>query len=71
LGVKLGVKLGVNEQRIFDAIQNNPRITIIELAKYIGISTTSIENNLNKLKNKQLIKREGSDKTGHWQIINE
>ena len=71
LGVKLGVKLGVNEQRIFGAIQNDPRITIIELAKYIGISTTSIENNLKKLKSKQLIKREGADKTGHWQVINE
>lgn len=69
LGVNLGVKLGVNEHKILSAIQENPNITIIQLAEKIGISTTSIENNLKKLKTKQVIKREGADKTGYWKII--
>lgn len=66
---ELGVKLGVNEQNIINAIQNNPNITILAMAKLIEVSTTSIENNLKKLKDKKIIKRIGSDKTGHWVIV--
>ena len=70
LGVKLGVKLGVNEKNILNAIQNNPTITIVEMAQKIGISTTSVENNIKKLKEKQLVSRLGSDKRGSWIIKN-
>ena len=69
LNVKLGVKLGVNEKKIFDAIQDNPRITILEMSDHVSISTTAIENNIKKLKKKHIIKRVGSDKNGHWEII--
>ena len=63
------VKLGVNERNVFNAIQNNPDVTISAMAKLTGVSTTSIENNLKKLKDKHVIERVGSDKIGHWVII--
>ncbi len=69
LGVKLGVKLGVNEQKVLQFLSKTPGISILELSQEIGISTTAIENNLKKLKDKDLIKREGSAKTGHWIVI--
>jgi len=50
LGVKLGVKLGVNEAGILELIIRNKFITIVQLAKELHISTTAVEKNLAKLK---------------------
>jgi len=69
LGVKLGVKLGVNETKILKQISENSNITIKELAKKVGISDVSIYKNLEKLKEKKVLRRVGSDKTGNWEII--
>ncbi len=41
------------------------------MAKKVEISTTAIENNIKKLKNKKLIKRIGPAKGGYWEIIEE
>lgn len=45
-----GEKLTKNQVSIVEAIQRNNKITQTELAKAIGVSTTSIENNLRKLR---------------------
>ena len=65
---KLGVKLGVNQAKIIKLVMGNKFITITELANKIGISSTAIENNIAKLKARGVIRREGSDKTGHWEV---
>lgn len=67
--VKLGEKLGENQKRILEIINNNSHITLIQLSKTIGISQTAIENNIQKLKNKGLLKRIGSAKGGHWELL--
>ena len=41
---------------------------LAELSKKIGISVTSVSNNLKKLTEKGIIKRIGADKNGYWQI---
>ncbi|PKR79543.1 hypothetical protein CW751_14425 [Brumimicrobium salinarum] len=43
---------------------NKPTITIVELSTEIGISTTAVENNIQKLIEKAIIDRTGSAKTG-------
>jgi len=55
LGDKLGVKLGENE------------IKILELM--IKISTTAVDNNISKLKEKGILERIGPAKGGHWEVI--
>ena len=70
LGEKLGDKLGENENRILEIIAKNQFVTIPELSKMLGISTTAVENNLAKLKAKKILKRIGSAKGGHWEIVN-
>jgi fido (protein-threonine AMPylation protein) len=65
---KLGVKLNNNQIKILDLIEANNRTTIIEIAKSILISETAVENNIKKLREKGILSRVGSDKTGHWQI---
>ena len=39
------------------------------MAEKIGISTTAIDKNISTLKNKGLLRRIGSAKGGHWEII--
>ena len=69
LGDKLGDKLGENQQNILNLIQDNAHITIPELSKVIKISTTAVENNLSKLKERGLLRRVGPDKGGYWEIL--
>src|SRR4030066_374548 len=70
LGEKLGERLGENENRILEIVAKNKFVTIPELSKTLGISTTAVENNLAKLKVKKILKRIGPDKGGHWEIVN-
>jgi ATP-dependent DNA helicase RecG len=70
LGEKLGERLGENENRILEIVAKNKFVTIPELSKTLGISTTAVENNLAKLKVKKMIKRIGPAKGGHWEIVN-
>jgi len=65
----LGVKFNKNQFKMLKLIKVNNNITIIEMAKTISISETAIENNLKKLKEKGVIYRIGSDKTGSWAIL--
>ena len=69
LGDKLGVKLGENEIKILKLMEDNKYITAKELSEHIKISTTAVDNNITKLKKKGALKRIGSPKGGHWEVI--
>ncbi len=64
----MGVKLGVNAWKVLEQIWIHPSITIIEMSEKIGISTTTVGNNISKLRNNSLLERIGSDKKGIWII---
>ena len=68
-GEKLGEKLGENRLGIIKMMQANQKISIAELSRLIGISTTAIERNIKYLKEKEIIKRVGGAKGGHWEVI--
>ncbi len=57
--------------KILNAIQENPRITIPDLAEKSGLSEVGVKYNLKKLKKQGLVKRIGPKKGGHWEIKNE
>ena len=65
---KVTVKVTANQQKIIDAIKNNPFVTQEELAQIVGIARKNIVSNMKKLQENGLIKRVGADKNGHWQI---
>jgi len=71
LGEKFGEKFGENELAIAKEISKDPKITISELSQIVGISTTAIENNITKLKEKGILKRIGPDKGGYWEVNQE
>ena len=49
-------------------VLNNPTISAKELSRIIGISQRKIEENIKKLKKKEIIKRIGPDKGGYWKV---
>ncbi len=69
LGDGLGDRLGDNRKKIMIAIMKNNTISATELAHIISISKTAIENNIKWLKKHNYIKRHGSAKTGHWEVL--
>jgi len=69
LGVKLDVKLGVNQIKIIELLKSDPFITIKDLAQQIKISETAVQNNLKKLKIQGVVNRAGSDKNGQWIVV--
>jgi len=58
-----------SSEKIMRLIKANTQITIKELAEQINLSTRAIEKNISKLKTENRIERIGSDKGGHWKII--
>lgn len=65
---KLVEKLVENERRILRLIHHNKRISISDMSKEVGISTTAIHKNLLKLKQKGVLRRVGPDKGGYWEV---
>lgn len=56
-------------EKIFGYLQENPQMTIAELSSEIGVTTRTIERNLEQLRIKNRIKRVGPDKGGHWEVL--
>lgn len=55
-------------EKIINAIRLNPRITIAELSEFTGVTTRSVERNIESLKKSKRLQRIGSDKDGYWKI---
>ncbi len=58
-----------NELLIYKAITANPNVTRTDLIKTLDISARTIDRAIKSLKDKGVIERIGSDKTGHWRVI--
>ena len=63
-----GDKLTENRITILELMIDNPYVSVVELAKTIGISVNSIMRNIDYLRGKYL-RRVGPDKGGFWEII--
>ena len=63
-----GDKLTKNRITILELMLDNPYVSIVELAKEVGISDTSIMRNIDYMRGKYL-RRVGADKNGFWEIL--
>lgn len=57
------------QMKILELIKEKQYITRNELAEKIGITPDGIKYNLDILRKKEIIKREGSTKKGNWKIL--
>lgn len=67
LGKDLGKELSRNQKAIIRVLLDEPRITVREMAEQLGVSTTTIENNLRTLREQKLVLRIGGRRDGYWQ----
>ncbi len=74
-GINDGINEGINlekfrpnERKILQCIGNPPKITIKELSEEIGVSTSTVDRKIEKLKEKGALERVGSKKTGYWKL---
>ena len=63
------IKLEGREKQILDIVYENPSLTRVEMAKRIGCSESTVKRTLQKLIDKGVIKRVGSNKKGEWIIV--
>ena len=70
--VNVPVKIEINlaEKIIFDLLKNNPKITYNQIAEMINKNRKTVQRTIVSLKNKGLVERIGSDKSGYWKIKN-
>jgi len=54
---------------VFSLIQQNKNITAIEISERLDLSLSTVRRKIKNLKEQGIIERIGSDKTGHWKII--
>lgn len=59
------------QDAVLEHIRLNPNITAYELSQLMGLSEEGIRFHLKNLKKFGIIKRFGSSKTGHWEIISD
>ena len=57
------------ENKIVELIRDNPNITIQQIMIKTKLSEPGVKKNLKRLKEKGIIIRVGSNKTGYWEII--
>jgi Fic family protein len=69
-GLNGGLNSGLNvtQQEIIFLIKENPNIRAFEMAQKLLKPVRTIENNLGQLKEKGIIIRVGSKKTGYWKV---
>ena len=64
-------QLSKTEQAVLDAISLHPDYSYEQLAITCGVSRPTIARTVKSLQAYNRIRRVGSDKTGHWEVINE
>ena len=63
-------KTSNSSEKILELIKQNPKISAAGIAMKIGISSRGVEKQIKKLREAGIIKRNGADKGGYWEIVN-
>lgn len=63
-GSEFGIKFGIKEKQILLLLDSNPAFTAADIATQIGISQRAVEKQMKKLKDLDIIYRQGSRKNG-------
>jgi ATP-dependent DNA helicase RecG len=57
------------QSQILEQIRQKADISYDELASVTGKDRSTVRRNVGKLKDKGLLRRIGSKKTGHWEVL--
>jgi predicted HTH transcriptional regulator len=67
----LNAPVGTLNGTLFDLIRNNNTITATEISEQLRMSLRTVKRKIKELKDKGIIERVGSDKTGSWRVLND
>lgn len=59
------------KKRIIELFNENPKITIKQLAKELKVSRSTVIRAINSLRAEHAIQRVGGEKNGYWSLIND
>ncbi|MCQ2799651.1 MAG: hypothetical protein MJ228_02645 [Bacilli bacterium] len=62
-------ELSQEEFAVLSVFKNNKNVVKEDIIKGTGFSSRSIDRIIKSLKEKELIKRIGSNKTGYWEVL--
>ena len=62
-------KLTDTQEKILDCIAEDKYISVKKIAERIDISRRTVENNIKKMKESDIVVRHGSPKNGCWEIV--
>ena len=68
---RVGRELVESQIKILLMVIETPRISKREMSEVIGISTTAIDKNIEKLKSLGVLRRVGTATGGHWEVVGE
>jgi ATP-dependent DNA helicase RecG len=57
------------EQSIIDEMISSPQVSRSAIAKNLQISSETVKEYIEKLKQKGALRRVGSDRGGHWEVL--
>lgn len=66
VGVNVPIKLTATQQKVLEIINENPSITHVEMSQKLSVTEKTAKRATKALRELGLLKREGSDKSGHW-----
>jgi len=69
VGEKVGESLTPSQKRILLLLRQNTRLSALELAEEVGISSRKIEQNIARLKESGILRRIGPAKGGYWEVL--
>ncbi|MDE5580681.1 MAG: winged helix-turn-helix transcriptional regulator [Treponemataceae bacterium] len=67
--VNVTVKLTANQKNILDLVKKNSDISQEAIASELGIARETVNRNMKKLQERNVLKRLGADKNGRWEIV--
>ncbi|MCD8373210.1 MAG: putative DNA binding domain-containing protein [Clostridia bacterium] len=68
---KVPCKITMAQQKVLNLIIQTPNITRQEISERLSISIRMVAKHIKALKDKGIIRRIGSDKTGYWEVSEE
>lgn len=68
VGVNVGENVGGTERRVLEILAADGRATAKKIAAELGKTQRQAERILKKLREKELIRRIGLDKSGFWEV---
>lgn len=63
------IEMNATQKKILELLASKPNMTAVDLSVQIGIARRNIEANIKVLRERGLLVRHGSTKSGHWEVF--